>query len=116
MKGPLDVWAGTPISVSDQGVWTIEDAPQALISANGVGGMSVWVGDFGLIGLQSEMGGGALADEVLFSEDGTTWNRWNPTEIDQEAGNLYLVGIGDDFIVLQQGWRDAAFLWVGTLP
>jgi hypothetical protein len=116
MPDPLDVWDGTPISISGQGVWTIEDTPQELIPATGMGGMGVWVGDFGLIGMQSEMGGGALADEVLFSEDGTTWNRWNPTEIDQEAGVLSMVGIGDEFIVLRQEFREDAFLWVGTLP
>ena len=66
------------------------------------------VGDFGLVGL--------VADEILFSEDGATWNRWNPTEIDPEAGDLYMVGIADDFVVLQQGFRETAVLWIGTLP
>jgi hypothetical protein len=123
---PLDVLDGTPISVSDQGVWTIEDTPQELIPATGMDGMGgVWVGDFGLFGMQRKGG------DVLFSEDGTTWNRWNPTEsedgktwnrwnpteIDQEAGILSMVGIGDDFIVLRQEFRgEDAFLWVGTLP
>lgn len=62
------------------------------------------------------MGGGASADEILFSEDGTTWNRWNPPELDPEAGNLRVVGIADDFVVLQQGWLDTSVLWIGTLP
>ncbi len=123
---PFDVWAGTPISVSDQGVWTIEDAPQELIPATGVIDMDYWVGDFGLVGLVTFIGWElaaalgipeqAVADEILFSEDGATWNRWNPTEIDPEAGNLYMVGIGDDFIVLQQGSSDASVLWIGMLP
>jgi hypothetical protein len=78
--------------------------------------MNPRVGDFGLFGMLGQQGGESLADEVIFSEDGTTWNRWNPTEIDQEAGGLYMVGIGGDFIVLQQGFYEDAFLWVGTLP
>ncbi len=129
LSEPLDVWAGTPISVSDQGVWTIEDTPQEVIPATGMNDMYHWVGDFGLFGLEKFLGEEeaadrgipfreAVADEILFSEDGTTWNRWNPPELDPEAGLLWVVGIGDDFIVLQQQGRglDNGVLWVGRLP
>jgi hypothetical protein len=116
MKGPLDVWAGTPISVDQRGVWTIEDTPQELIpgTAMDITGMdtSRQFGEFGLVAI--------AADEILFSEDGTTWNVWNPPEIDPEDGYLTIVGIADDFIVLQQDrWIEDvedAVLWIGTLP
>ena len=114
--GPLAVWAGTPISFSNQGVWTIEATPQELLPGIVRNDMDYWVGDFGLVGLVPEKGGGATADEILFSEDGTTWNRWNPPELDPEAGYLHMVGIADDFVVLQQGHLDTAVLWIGTLP
>lgn len=78
--------------------------------------MDYWFGDFGLVGLVPDMGGGAAPDEILFSADGTTWNRWNPTEFDPRAGRLHMVGVADDFVVLQQGGADTAFLWIGTLP
>jgi len=119
-NGSLDVWAGMPISVSGYGVRTIEDAPQELIPGTAMDMTDMdtllKVGDFGLVGIVP------LPRQILFSEDGTTWNRWNPTEIDPapEAGHLTIVGIADDFIVLQQDRYledvENAVLWVGTLP
>ena len=112
----LAVWDGTPISFTNQGVWTIEDTAQELIPMADMDDMDYWFGDFGLVGLVPDMGGGAAPDEILFSADGTTWNRWNPTEFDPRAGRLHMVGVADDFVVLQQGGADTAFLWIGTLP
>jgi hypothetical protein len=116
---PLDVLAGTPISVSSRGVWTIEDAPQELIPGTAMDMTDMdtrfQVGDFGLVGIAT-----APLRRILFSEDGTTWNLWKPTEIDPEAGYLTIVGIADDFIVLEQDRYledvEDAVLWVGTLP
>jgi hypothetical protein len=80
-----------------------------------------WIGELGLVGLMFDHEG-AIAEEVLFSSDGSTWNRWDPPEFGPEDGRLFVVGMGDDFFVVQQGYCNPASetpscsLWVGRLP
>jgi hypothetical protein len=107
----LDVWAGQLVAATTRGVWTINDTPQELIASSGTSGLSVMqTGELGLIAIASENDGGGT--EVLFSKDGTTWNRWTPTEIGPGIRGIYVVGIGDEFVVLQTGGS----VWVGRLP
>jgi hypothetical protein len=122
----LDVWAGQPVAVSDEGVWTIEDSPLQLIPADAIEDIQwppwldrpvITMGEFGLIGRA-----GQHNEEMFYSRDGTSWARWVPTEFDPEDGRLWVVGMGDDFFVMRQGECDpepeATFctMWVGTLP
>jgi hypothetical protein len=72
------------------------------------------IGEFGLIGVRSEMEGGGT--EVLFSKDGTTWNLWTPPEFGPEFGTVYTVGISDDFVVLRVITEAGDSHWVGRLP
>jgi hypothetical protein len=110
----LEVWAGRPVAASKNGVWTIEDTPQELIGDTGAARFGVMeVGEFGLVAMHSEMDGGGT--EVLFSKDGTTWNRWTPPEFGVD-GLVYFVGMGDDFLVLRAITETGASNWVGRLP
>jgi hypothetical protein len=125
----LHVWAGLAVAAADEGVWTIEDSPLQLIPAEAVidmaqgfrfGTKGFVFGEFGLVGLMPG-NEGAHADEILFSADGSAWNRWDPPEFDPEDGSLFVVGMGDDFFVVRQGGCDAASetpscMWVGRLP
>jgi hypothetical protein len=107
----LDMWDGRLVEVTRKGVWAIEDTPQQLITSS----LDVMeIGEFGLVGMHSEMDGGGT--EVLFSADGTTWNRWTPPEFGPEFGTLYVVGIGDDFVVLRLITQAGESHWVGRLP
>lgn len=111
----LGVWAGRLVGTTRDGVWTIEDTPQELIASDATSGLGViQIGEFGLVGMHSEMDGGGT--EVLFSADGTTWNRWTPPEFGPEFGTIYVVGIGDDFVVLRVITQTGVSHWVGRLP
>ena len=88
-------------------------------------GMRLEFSDLGLIGTPTygwEEPVGTI--EVLLSTDGTSWNRWKPSEFGQNAGwaEAWIVGIGDDFVVIQVHEWDASNenesygLWVGTIP
>ena len=110
----LGVWDGRIVDATGDGVWTIEDTPQELIASNGTSGLGVIeIGEFGLVAIPSEMDGGGT--EVLFSANGTTWNRWTPPEFGPE-GTVYVVGIGDDFVVLRLATETGVSHWVGRLP
>jgi hypothetical protein len=86
-------------------------------------GLALDISDFGLIGTPL---GGSDATDILFSVDGTSWNRWEPTEfdLDYSDGSLgfWVVGAGDDFVVVQHQWWDGSSespsysLWVGMVP
>jgi hypothetical protein len=58
-------------------------------------------------------GGGT---EVVFSEDGSTWNRWSPPEFGTEFGTLYPRAMGDDFVVLRLIQDSGTTFWIGRLP
>ena len=73
---------------------------------------------------------GPDATEVLFSVDGASWSRWEPNEFglggtrdfpEEHMGDVSVVGVGDDFVVLQhQIWGEETqsftrTLWVGTI-
>lgn len=116
----LDVWDGRLVAVTTNGVWTIEDTPQQLIPAEGTNfeRMQRGIGGLGLVAVNKEQGGGRT--KILFSADGTTWNRWNPPEFGPPNQSvLYLVGVGDDFVVLERYGESESYpgsLWVGKLP
>jgi hypothetical protein len=93
-------------------------------------GMWLNISDFGLIGTPSSGWWGPDATELLFSVDGTNWNRWEPSEFDiggshdspgNHMGDVSVVGVGSDFVVLQhEVWDDETqnsigTLWVGTI-
>jgi hypothetical protein len=110
--------------------------PTALSGSQQVGsdiptqGMWLNISDFGLIGIPSSGWWGPDATELLFSVDGTNWNRWEPTEFGlggthdspgDHMGDVSVVGVGSDFVVLQhQMWDEETqslvrTLWVGTI-
>jgi hypothetical protein len=125
LRWGLRVWDGQPVAATGDGVWTIEDSPRKLIPAEAVGRMQwggFWFGELGFVGLLQGPEG-ASAEEILFSSDGSTWNRWKPPEFDPgEFEELFVVGMGDDFFVVQQRHYHTAdetpsyTMWVGTLP
>jgi len=65
----------------------------------------------GLVGHANEMDDAGT--EVLYSVDGSAWSRWSPQEFGPEPGNLYMMGIGDDFVVVQLMQGADHSLWVG---
>ena len=110
----LSVWAGRLVAVTRDGVWTIEDTPQELIASDGMSGLGlIKIGEFGLVGMHSQEDGGGT--EMLFSANGTTWNRWTPPEFGPES-RVQVVGIGDDFVVLRVTTQNWDGYWVGRLP
>ncbi len=118
----LGVWDERLVAATRGGVWTIEDTPQELIGSDGMSGFDViQIGELGLVGRRSENygcideeeGGGA---EILFSANGTTWNRWTPPEFGPEFWEFRVVGIGDDFVVLRGLTQNGDGYWVGRLP
>jgi len=109
-------------------VWTLTDPPNRLFAAIPTTGMGLEISDLGLIGLRHHSftegpRGSTGAIEVLLSVDGTSWNRWEPSEFGQNPGRTEtsIVGVGDDFVVIQVRQWDAnenasQSLWVGTIP
>jgi hypothetical protein len=112
----LGEWNGRVVTAAaSKGVWTVEDTPQQLISTSGTGGLAnTRIGDFGFIAVPSERDGGGT--EVVFSEDGSTWNRWSPPEFGTEFGTLYPRAIGDDLVVLRLIQESGTTFWIGRLP
>jgi hypothetical protein len=122
------VRVGTVRSASDDTeVWTLASLPEPVFPDVPTDGMLLSITDFGLFGSPSYGWWGPDATELLFSTDGTAWNRWEPTEFDiggprdegsEHSGDAWVVGTGDDFIVIQQRERDessAYSLWVGAV-
>lgn len=112
----LGEWKGRVVTAAaSRGVWTVEDTPQQLISASGTGGLAnTWIGDFGFIAVPSERDGGGT--EVVFSEDGSTWNRWSPPEFGTEFGTLYPRAMGNGSVVLRLIQESGTTFWIGRLP
>lgn len=114
----------------DSQVWTLADPTQQVLSDLPTDGMHLEFTEFGLIGTPSYGWAGPDAKELLFSGDGTNWNRWEPTEFSvgggreqgEHQGDVWVAGVGDNFVVLQHRGRDESSntslntLWVGTLP
>ena len=110
----LGVWDGRLVAATEGGVWTIEDTPQELIASDGMSGLGlIKIGELGLVGIPSQEEGGGT--EILFSANGTTWNRWTPPEFGPES-RVQVVGIGDDFVVLRVTTQNGDGYWVGRLP
>jgi hypothetical protein len=120
------VRVGTVFSASDDTeVWTLASPPEPVFPDVPTDGMLLSITDFGLFGSPSYGWWGPDATELLFSTDGTAWNRWEPTEFEiggprdegsEHSGDAWVVGTGDDFIVIQE--RDessASTLWVGQV-
>jgi hypothetical protein len=126
------VGIGTVRSIKDDTkVWTLTDSPHNVFSDMPTGGMRLNISEFGLIGTPSYGWWGPDATELLFSVDGTNWNRWEPTEFDfggpresseKRSGDVWIVGVGSDFVVVQlRKWDESSAsasysLWVGRLP
>jgi len=131
-QGELVEAVGTVWDIGgDTEVWTLTDPPQRLFSGVPTGGMRLEISEFGLIGSPSYGYAGPDATELLYSVDGTSWNRWGPAEFDiggsresqgEYAGDAWIVGVGSDFVVVQlREWDEASAsltgsLWVGTVP
>lgn len=115
----------------DTEVWTLASPQEWVFPDVPTDGMLLSITDFGLFGSPSYGWWGPDAKELLFSVDGTVWNRWEPTEFEiggrrdeggEHLGNAWVAGVGDNFVVLQhRQWDEATntplnSLWVGTLP
>jgi len=108
----------------DSEVWTLTDPPNRMFADIPTKGMRLEISDVGLIGTPTHGWEEPGEMEVLLSIDGTSWNRWEPSEFGQNAGwaEAWIVGVGDDFVVIQVREWDAANentsygLWVGTIP
>jgi hypothetical protein len=118
----LGVWNDTLVTATASGgVWSIEDDPSQLIPVDGTTSLSsMWIGPLGFFAVGREQDGGGT--EVLFSSNGTEWNRYVPPEFGPAEGTIYPVGIGDDFVVVKLiAWDGTAEtaesgIWVGRLP
>jgi hypothetical protein len=126
------VGVGTIRSIKDDTkVWALTDPPQRVFSDAPTRGLVLDISEFGLIGTPSYGWQGPDATEVLFSVDGTSWNRWEPTEFGiggshessgGHSGDAWVVGVGKDFVVIQQReWNESSqtsahSLWVGKVP
>jgi len=113
-------------TITDEGedteVWTLTDPPQRLFSGVPTVGLELDISEFGLIGSPSIGWSGPDATELLYSVDGTSWNRWEPAEFaiggsresqGEHAGDAWVVGVGDDFVVVQVRDAGTSSLWVG---
>lgn len=125
------VGAGSVGDASDNTrVLTLTDPAREVFSEIPTAGMILNFSEFGLIGSPAFGWGGPDATELLFSVDGTNWNRWEPTEFSigvshespgEHVGAARIVGVGDDFVVLQHTRWDAdtdttiVTLWVGRV-
>jgi hypothetical protein len=105
-------------------VWTLADPQQPVFSDIPTQGMRLTMSQLGLIGTPTYGWEAPGEMEILLSVDGTSWNRWLPSEFGQvdAQAEASIVGVGDDFVVLQLTERDESFetpslsLWVGSLP
>jgi hypothetical protein len=103
--------------------------PQQVLADIPTHGLWLDISEFGLTGTPSSGWWGPDATELLFSVDGTSWNRWEPVEFDigsdpstgERRGSVRIVGIGQEFIVVEhEKWDDDVqvtirTLWVGTI-
>jgi hypothetical protein len=111
------------LSLSSE-VWTLTDPPHRMFSAIPTSGLRLNVSDVGLIGTPTYGRMPSFGLEVLLSIDGRSWNLWRPSEFGQNGGDAAtrIVGVGDDFVVIQVREWDASgesasdSLWVGRLP
>jgi hypothetical protein len=125
------VRVGTVRSASDDtDVSTLASPQESVFPDVPTDGMLLSITDFGLFGSPSYGWAGPDATELLFSTDGTVWNRWEPTEFEiggprdagsERSGAAWVVGTGDDFVVMQRRGPDATSiddsfsLWVGQV-
>ncbi|MGI9529320.1 MAG: hypothetical protein ACR2NG_06365 [Acidimicrobiia bacterium] len=114
-------------TIDDTEVRTLASPQELVFPDVPTAGLRLSINDFGLFGSPSYGWWGPDATELLFSADGTTWNRWEPTEFaiggsrdegGEHSGDAWVVGTGDDFVVVQRLDPDAAgdasySLWVG---
>lgn len=129
-RGEVIELVGWVQSINDDIQPTTLTQPQQALFDIPTRGMWLDVSDFGLIGTPSYGWWGPDATELLFSVDGTNWSRWEPTEFGiggshdspgEHMGDAWVVGAGDDFVVLQHRlWNDETqshkqTLWVGTI-
>lgn len=97
------------------GVWEVTDEPRELIPAEATDQLSVMaIGPLGLVAIGHEMDNKRA--DILFSADGTEWNRWTVEEFSADSAALDHVGIGDDFVALWFHNEDGGSLWIGSLP
>jgi hypothetical protein len=118
----------TPGPGRDSEIWALTDPPNRVFEDIPTVGMQIEIGDLGVIGTPTHdytQGPGVTGEiEVLLSVDGTSWNRWEPSEFGENPGwaRVSIVGIGDDFVVIQiytwDAFRENASrsIWVGTIP
>jgi hypothetical protein len=125
------VRVGTVRSASDDTDVSTLAAPQESVFPDvPTDGMLLSITDFGLFGSPGYGWRGPDATELLFSTDGTAWNRWEPTEFEiggprsegsEHFGDAWVVGTGVDFVVMQRRGPDATSiddslsLWVGRV-
>ena len=119
------VGVGTVRSASDDTeVWTLTSPPESVYRDVPTEGMLLSITDFGLFGSPSYGWWGPDATE------GTAWKRWEPTQFeiggrrdggDAHSGDAWVVGTGDDFVVMQRrvpdgtSGDDSLSLWVGQV-
>lgn len=131
-KSRLAEWQGKPVELvgwaqrrqDDTSVFTLTVPSQDLTSEIPTSGMLVEIGELGLIGTPTYGWEEPGKMEILLSLDGTTWNRWQPDEFGTVDGQAeaWIVGIGDDFVVLQvtelddSGAFSGPSMWIGRLP
>jgi hypothetical protein len=117
-------------ATDDTEVWTLASPQTSVFPDVPTDGMLLSIADFGLFGSPSYGWRGPDATELLFSTDGTAWNRWEPPEFEiggprqaggERLGSAWVVGVGDDFVVMQRrgpnatSIDDSLSLWVGQV-
>lgn len=127
----LDRWNGELVELATGGwdteVWTLTDPSQRLFSDIPTHDMTLVLSELGLIGATNPSdfrGPGTI--EVFLSVDGTSWSRWEPSEFGPGEARARIVGVGDDFVVIQIDHDETPSdgsvnpesysFWVGTLP
>jgi hypothetical protein len=110
---------------NDTEVWTLTDPGRAVFPDVSTKGMRLEITELGLIGTPTYGWEEPDKMEILFSSDGESWNRWEPSEFGQGTSGTeaWLVGVGPDFVAIQtRDWKEASGsdatlnIWVGRLP